>query len=59
MLVSIIHDLDTISMEFILAFPQAEPDTDVFMELPFGFEAPCGDNKAYVLKLNKSLYGLK
>jgi len=59
MIVSIIHDLETRSMDFILAFPQAELDTDVFMELPFGFEAPCGNNKAYVLKLNKSLYGLK
>ena len=59
LIISILHDLDTRSMDFILAYPQAKLDVDVYMDLPFGFESPSGDNKAYVLKLNKSLYGLK
>ena len=59
MIITILEDLDTRSMDFVLAFPQADLDTDVYMELPFGFEAPDGQRNAYVLKLNKSLYGLK
>ncbi len=56
-----IHGLETKSIDFVLAFPQAEIDIDIWMEIPDGME-PFGDptnRKAYVLKLNKSLYGLK
>jgi len=59
---SIIHDLDTRSIDFVLAFPQAPLDIDVFMELPYGFAVDGitdENSKGYVLKLNKSLYGLK
>jgi hypothetical protein len=55
-----IHGLSLKSIDFVLAFPQADLEIPVFMELPIGFEAPDGENcKTYVLKLNKSLYGLK
>ncbi len=56
-----IHGLDTKSIDFVLAFPQAEIDIDIWMELPEGMD-PLGDEnnrRGYVLKLNKSLYGLK
>ena len=46
-------------MDFTLAFPQVDLDINVFMELPIGCVGPNGDRKGYVLKLNKSLYGLK
>ena len=49
------------SIDFVLAFPQAELDEDIWMELPLGF-TPLDDpnnSKNYVLKLNMSLYGLK
>jgi hypothetical protein len=55
-----IHGLSSKSIDFVLAFPQADLEIPVFMELPIGFDTP--DNKErrfYVLKLNKSLYGLK
>ena len=57
MALSQIHGLETKSIDFVLAFPQADLDTDVFMELPFGFDVDGSRN--FVLKLNKSLYGLK
>ena len=57
--VGIIHDLSTSTVDFTLAFPQVDLDIDVFMELPMGCVGPNGDRKGYVLKLNKSLYGLK
>ena len=58
LLVSMLNDLEAKSIDFILAFPQAELDVDVYMELPAGFDKD-GCNGKYVLKLNKSLYGLK
>ena len=55
---SLIQNLETRSIDFVLAFPQAELDIDVYMELPYGFQGP-DSSKRYVLKLNKNLYGLK
>ena len=57
MALSILHDLETRSIDFVLAFPQAELTTDIYMELPYGFDLN-GDRR-YILKLNKNLYGLK
>ena len=58
MILSILHDLETRSIGFNLAFPQADLDVDFFMEFPVGFD-PGLDSRKYVIKLNKSLYGLK
>jgi hypothetical protein len=55
--ISAIHGLPTTSIDFVLAFPQADLDTDVFMEIPIGFSRDL--RQTHVLKLNKSLYGLK
>jgi hypothetical protein len=55
-----IHGLPSKSIDFVLAFPQADLEVPVYMELPLGFDAPeNGSQKLYVLCLNKSLYGLK
>ena len=55
-----IHGLPSKSIDFVLAFPQADLKVPVYMELPLGFEAPLnGNHRLYVLQLNKSLYGLK
>ena len=59
-MVAKIQDLSSKSIDFVLAFPQADLEVPVFMELPLGFDAPDSQNrKHYVLRLNKSLYGLK
>ena len=57
-----IHKLESNSIDFVLAFPQADLDVEIWMELPIGFvidEAAYGECRSYVLKLNKNLYGLK
>jgi hypothetical protein len=55
-----IHGLPSKSIDFVLAFPQADLEVLVYMELLLGFDAPQNENqKLYVLQLNKSLYGLK
>jgi hypothetical protein len=54
------HGLSLKSIDFVLAFPQADLEVPVFMESPLGFDAPHSQHrKHYVLRLNKSLYGLK
>ena len=59
LILSLIFDLKTRSLDFVLAFPQAKLDVDIFMELPVGFETAEGNSKMFVLKLEKNLYGLK
>jgi hypothetical protein len=61
-IVAKIHGLKFKSMHFVLALPQANLDVPVYMELPAGVNptnVSDGDQRRYVLKLNKSLYGLK
>jgi len=53
---SVIHSLYTTSIDFTLAFPQADVDATIYMEIPMGCQAPEGD---YVCLLLKNLYCLK
>ncbi len=56
-----IHGLESKSINFVLAFPQADLDEDIWMELPTGIIVSGKADKswAYVLKLKNSLYGSK
>ena len=55
-----IHNLPSKSIDFVLAFTQTELEVPVYMDIPMGF-VPEHDiqRRKYVLKLNRSLYGLK
>eukprot|EP00957_Ditylum_brightwellii_P137482 10482008-Ditylum_brightwellii.AAC.1 len=53
--VASIHKLPTQCIDFVLAFPQAEPDINVFMALLIGMAVDEGNSRDYVLKLNKSI----
>jgi hypothetical protein len=60
LIISEIIGLETKALDFVLAFPQADLDTPVFMEIPIGIAVDGIDqNRNYVLRLRKSLYGLK
>ena len=60
LIVAEILQLDTKAIDFVLAFPQADLEVPVYMELPAGMQIPDGaPSGRYVLKLRKSLYGLK
>ena len=50
--------MHTKSIDFVLAYPQADLDVDIYMELPQGFNVG-PESGRYVLKLQKNLYGLK
>ena len=60
MIVAQVLELDTQAIDFVLAFPQAELEVPVYMELPAGMDiAGHGkDSSKYLLKLKRSLYGL-
>lgn len=45
-------------VDFVLAFPQADIECDMFMEVPQGFEFE-GSRRTHCLKLKKNLYGQK
>ena len=61
LVLSQIAGLESQAIDFVLAFPQADLDVPVYMELPLGMELPpsFGPSKSNVLLLKKSLYGLK
>lgn len=46
-------------MDFILTYPQANIETDMYMELPKGIEMAHGKGKIHVLKLLKNIHGQK
>jgi Reverse transcriptase (RNA-dependent DNA polymerase) len=52
------HGWVTRQLDFVLAFPQAPVETDLYMEIPKGFLID-GDKSQYVLKLANNLYGQK
>ncbi len=60
LLLARIYTLDSKAIDFVLAFPQAELDIDIWMYLPIGFQVDTeNESKCYILELNKSLYRLK
>jgi len=65
-----IHGWHTRQIDFVLAFPQAQTNTDLYMEVPQHFEVKNGEllrnanapkprDQPHILKLLKNLYGLK
>ena len=52
-----ILEFSRISIDFVLAYIQADLDVDVFIDLPLGVGVDVNRDE-WFLKLNKSLYGL-
>ena len=61
LIVAQILQLNTQAIDFVLAFPQADLEVPVYMELPAGMDLQGKgvSSSRYLLKLTKSLYGLK
>ncbi len=61
LLLTRIYKLDSKAIDFVLAFPQAKLDVDIWMYLPIGFQVETDNEskQSNLLKLNKSLYSLK
>jgi hypothetical protein len=58
LILSVIHGLHSRSIDFTLAFPHAESDVPIYMELPLGCDTG-EDSGDYVFLLLRNLYGLK
>jgi hypothetical protein len=45
--------------DFVMSYPQAPVEMDIYMELPQGIHTETGNTKDHVLKLLKNIYGQK
>lgn len=54
-----LHKWHTTQIDYVLAFPQAPVEREVYMSVPKGFEFDGRPGEHYVLKLNKNVYGQK
>lgn len=58
LVISILNNWHTCQIDFVLAFPQADVECDIYMAIPLGFNLK-GKKKDYCLKLKKNIYGTK
>ena len=49
----------TRQIDFVLAYPQVDNKTELFMKLPRGIELPGVSNDTHCLRLKKNIYGQK
>ena len=56
MVLAILHDWRTVQIDYVLAFPQAPIEKEMFMKLPKGLKL-VNDEKHYVLKVKRNVYG--
>ena len=49
----------TKQLDYVLAYPQAPLERDLYMKIPAGFEIENGKNLNYVLKIHSNIYGQK
>ena len=53
------HGWHTTQIDYVLAFPQAPVEREIFMKIPPGFSIEHGNTKEYVLQLHRNVYGQK
>ena len=49
----------TRQVDYVLAYPQAPVERELYMKVPMGFEVPVGKAEDYLLKIHKNIYGQK
>jgi hypothetical protein len=54
-----VHNWHTTQIDYVLAFPQAPVERDIYMKIPKGFEIDEGNTDDYVLRLHRNVYGQK
>jgi hypothetical protein len=58
LVILILRGWETRQIDFVLAFPQADVECDIYMEVPMGFDLNEAKKK-FCLKLKKNIYGTK
>lgn len=56
---TLLHGWHSRQLDFVLAYPQADTECDIFMALPQRFNLKGKNNKDYCLQLIKNIYGQK
>ena len=59
MILSLLKKWQSRWIDFIMAYPQAPIEFDIYMELPHGIVTKNDNGKTHVLKLRKNLYEQK
>jgi hypothetical protein len=59
LVLSILNKWYTRQVDFLLAYPQADIEFDMYLDLPKGIETKHGNGNMHVSKLLKNLYGQK
>ena len=57
LIMAALHKWHTKQIDYVLAFPQAPVERELFMEIPKGFRIEQGNTKDYVLQLHRNVYG--
>ena len=58
-ILSVIEGWHSESIDFTLAFPQADVEVPMFVEFPVGVEIEGFDKSTYVFELKKNICGLR
>jgi len=59
LVMSIIKGWHTRQLDYVMAYPQAPVERDVYMEIPKGYKVEGGNAGDHVLKVHKNIYGQK
>jgi hypothetical protein len=54
-----VHNWHTRQLDYVLAFPQAPVEKELYLYIPKGFDMDGGDTKNFVLKVHRNIYGQK
>jgi hypothetical protein len=57
LILSILQNWHTRQLDFVLAFPQADTESEQYMDMPKGFNVGGKHRSSHVLKLLKNIYG--
>jgi hypothetical protein len=57
LIMSALHEWHTRQIDYVLAFPQAPVEREIYMEIPRGFKVEHANTKDYVLQLHRNVYG--
>ena len=56
---ALLNNWHTTQLDYVLAFPQAPVEKELYMHIPKGFEIEGAKKEVYVFKLHKNVYGQK
>ena len=59
LILSIVNKWHTTQIDYVLAYPQAPIEREIFMEIPRGMKIEGKRREDYVLKLHRNIYGQK